>query len=217
MTTPTTTSTPAAAKERGPTWLPYLIDFGPLLVFFLTYKFGAPAAEKYALTTAAIRATGAFMVAIMAAVAVSKWKLGRVSPMLWMSAGLVIVFGALTVYLRDARFIMLKPTIIYVLLGAALLIGWLRGKPLLKYLLQAAYDGLTHEGWLKLSRNWGLFFLVLALVNEVARRELSFDHWLTLKVWGVTALTFAFALAQTPLLLRHGLKIQIDGDDGAST
>lgn len=81
---------------------------------------------------------------------------------------------------------------------------------MLKYVLEAAYDGLTDAGWLKLSLNWGLFFLALAAANEVMRATLTFDTWLSIKVWGVTALTFLFAMANIPMLMRHGLKL---GDD----
>ena len=196
---------PPAKKDGG--WLPLAIDFGPLLVFFLVFKFTRAEEGAYAATAASIRGTIAFMIAIVIALAVSKWKLGKVSPMLWLSAILVIGFGALTVYFHDERFIQIKPTIIYAGFAALLIGGWLRGKALLKVLLQAAYAGLSDEGWLKLSRNWGLFFVALAIANELMRAFMSFDGWLTAKVWGVTIATFIFTLSQLPLLLRHGLEL----------
>ncbi len=200
---------PDAAKPAGnhSGWLSFLIDFGPLLIFFAVFKLTQDGEGAAAASAAAIRGTLAFMAAIVVAVAVSKWKLGRVSPMLWLSAVLVVGFGALTIYLNDERFIQIKPTIIYAGFAALLLGGWLRGRALLKYLLQAAYPGLSDLGWLKLSRNWGLMFAGLALANEVMRESLSFDLWLTLKVWGVTAFTFVFALSQLPLMMRHGLDL----------
>lgn len=187
---------------------PMLIDFGPLLVFFLAYKFSSSSSP----TMAAIQGTVAFMIAIVVAMLVSKWRLGRISPMLWMSGILVVGFGALTVYFHDQRFIQIKPTIIYALFALLLLGGWWRGKPLLKYLLQAAFDGLDQVGWLKLSRNWGLFFAALALLNEALRMLVSFDTWLTVKVWGITAISFLFALSQLPVMMRHGLALP-DGED----
>lgn len=183
--------------------LPMLIDFGPLLIFFLAYKF-SPSSSP---TVAAIQGTMAFMAAIILAMLISKWRLGRISPMLWMSGILVVGFGALTIYFHDQRFIQIKPTIIYALFALMLLGGWMRGKPLLKYLLQAAFDGLDETGWLKLSRNWGLFFAALALVNEALRMLVSFDTWLTVKVWGITAASFLFALSQLPVMLRHGMAL----------
>ncbi|WP_443972018.1 septation protein IspZ [Sphingobium sp. CR28] len=172
------------------------LDFGPLLVFFLATKF-----------IGIFAGTGAFMVAIAVAVLVSKVKLGKVSPMLWLSAILVFFFGSLTLYFHDERFIQIKPTLIYTFFALMLLVGWARGRPLLKYLLQAAYQGLSETGWLKLSRNWGLYFAALAVVNEVTRATMSYDAWLTLKVWGVTLASLVFALANVPMLMRHGLAL----------
>jgi len=187
-------SGPVAPGPKGESWLPMALDFGPLLVFFLVTKF-----------VGMFAGTGAFMAAIAVAVLVSKLRLGRVSPMLWLSAVLVLFFGALTLYFHDPKFIQAKPTIIYAFFAAMLLGGWMRGRPLLRYLLQSAYSGLSETGWLKLSRNWGLFFAVLALANEAMRATLSFDAWLTVKVWGVTVASMVFAMANLPMLMKHGL------------
>jgi intracellular septation protein len=196
----------ATPKKDYPAWLPFAIDFGPLLVFFLTFRL-TKSDGAFGATAGAIKGTVAFMIAILIAVAVSQWKLKKVSPMLWLSAVLVLGFGALTVWLNDPLFIQIKPTIIYAGFAALLLGGWARGRPLLKYLLQAAYDGLSDEGWMLLSRNWGIFFVAMALLNEALRWGLAFDTWLTVKVWGVTALSFLFAMSQVPLMLRHGLDL----------
>jgi intracellular septation protein len=187
--------------------LSFALDFGPLVVFFLVYKFAVPGDNPI---LSAIYGTGAFMAAITVAVIVSKWKLGKVSPMLWLSAVLVIGFGALTIYFNDPRFIQIKPTIIYLGFALILGVGLLRGKAMLKYLLQAAYEGLSDEGWLKLSRNWAIFFVAMAVLNEAMRLFLTFDLWLTLKVWGITILSFVFALANVPMLMRHGLDLGQD-------
>jgi intracellular septation protein len=130
----------------------------------------------------------------------------RITPMLWLSTVLILSFGAITLYLRDPKFIQMKPTIYYVLLAAMLLIGLLRRKPLLRWLFGPVFPGLTEEGWLKLSRNWAIFFVALAIANEVLRATVDFDTWLTLKVWGVTLISFNFAMANMPMLLRHGLE-----------
>lgn len=176
--------------------LGFALDFGPLLIFFLVYKF-----------VGIIPGTAAFMAAILVAVIISKWKIGKISPMLWLSAVLVMGFGALTIYFNDPSFIQIKPTIIYTGFAVILGVGLLRGKAMLKYLLQAAYEGLSDEGWLKLSRNWAIFFVFMAILNEAMRMTMSFDLWLTLKVWGVTILSFIFAIANVPMLMRHGLDI----------
>ncbi|ASR53458.1 intracellular septation protein A [Blastomonas fulva] len=197
-----------APKKSEGSLLPLLLDFGPLLIFFAVFKLTQSDGAALASTRAAINGTLAFMAAILVAVAVSKWKLGRVSPMLWLSAVLVVGFGALTVYFNDESFIQIKPTIIYTAFAVLLLGGWMTGRPLLRYLLQAAYDGLNETGWMKLSRNWGLFFAGMALINEALRYSLDFETWLTVKVWGVTALSFLFAMSQIPMLMKHGLAIE---------
>jgi len=205
-----------AAPPAKHGWLNFAIDCGPLLVFFLTYKFTAGGQGAFAATAGAIKGTIAFMVAILVAMGISKWKLGRISPMLWMSGILVIGFGALTVYLHDPKFIVMKPTIIYAVFALMLLGGWWFKKPMLKYLLQSALDGMTERGWLLLSRNWGLFFAALGIANHVMyvlieAGRMSFDTWLTIKVWGVTALSFLFTLTQVPVMLKNGLAVP-DGE-----
>ncbi len=190
-------------------FLNFALDFGPLLLFFVASKLGSSASDP---KQGAIVGTACFMVAILVATIVSKVKLGKISPMLKLTAALGIFFGALTIWFNDERFIQIKPTIIYGFFAALLLGGWLRGKAMLKYVLEAAYDGLSDEGWLKLSLNWGLFFIALAIANEAMRSMLDFDLWLTLKVWGVTILTFVFAMANIPMLLKHGLNLGVEPD-----
>lgn len=187
--------------------LNFVLDFGPLLLFFLASKLGSSDADP---KQGAIVGTATFMIAIIVAVIVSKVKLDKISPMLKLTAALGVFFGALTVWFHDERFIQIKPTIIYAFFAVLLLGGWMRGKAMLKYVLEHAYDGLSDTGWLKLSLSWGLFFMALAVANEAMRAVVSFDTWLSLKVWGVTALTFLFAMANIPMLMRHGLKL---GDD----
>lgn len=190
-----------AAKPKSPSpWIRYAIEYGPLLLFFLTYKL-AP----YGRLTAILIATGVFMAAIVVALVAALVVLKKVPPITWLSAVLVVVMGGITLYLHDARFIQMKPTIIYAILAAILLFGLLRKKPTLKWVFGEIFPGLDEEGWLKLTRNWALFFLFLALANEVMRATLSFDTWLTVKVWGVTILSVLFAAANVPMLLRHGL------------
>lgn len=196
--------TEGAKPKSG--WLNILVDYGPLLVFLGVYKLYSPDTPgPLGEIAAVVRGTIAFMVAAVAALAFSRWKFGRVSPMLWLSTGLIVVFGALTIWLRDECFIQLKPTVIYLLFAAALLVGWWRGRALLQILLEAAFEGLNKDGWLKLSRNWGVFFVALAGLNEALRANLSFEDWLWAKLWVFMPLTFLFTFSQIPMLLRHGL------------
>lgn len=196
--------TGAVVEKKPSGLLSFMLDFGPLLLFFLASKFGGSETDP---KQGAIVGTATFMGAIIVAVIVSKVKFGKISPMLKLTAALGVFFGALTIWFHDERFIQIKPTIIYAFFAALLLGGWARGKAMLKYVLEQAYDGLSEAGWLKLSLSWGLFFAALAAANEAIRALVSFDTWLSLKVWGVTALTFLFAMANIPMLMRHGLKL----------
>lgn len=191
--------------RRAPGWLAPALDYGPLVIFFAVYKFNSVAGDPIATLKAIVAATGAFMVSIAAAVAISKWKLGRISPMMWLSAILILVFGGLTIYFHDPKFIQIKPTIIYTILSALLFGGLIKGKPLLKYVLEHGYDGLSDKGWLLLSRNWAWFFAAMAVFNQILVATVNFDTWLTVKVWGITILSIVFAAANVPMLMKHGL------------
>jgi intracellular septation protein len=208
--------TPVEAKPQSSGWLNVAVDYGPLLVFLAVYRFNAPAeANAAGELLAIIYGTGAFMVAAVAALLFSKFKLGKISPMLWLSTALIVGFGALTILFGDPVFVQLKPTIIYSFFGVALLVGFFTGRALLKILLEAAFEGLTEEGWLKLSRNWGVFFLALAALNEGLRAYMSFEGWLWAKLWVFLPLTFLFTFTQLPMLLKHGLDVgQNEGDNG---
>lgn len=194
-------------KKKKSGMLNLLVDYGPLLVFFLVYRHFAPASKEDALgeVAAVIQGTGAFIVAAIIALVVSKWRIGQVSPMLWLSTALIVGFGLLTIWLHDPFYVQIKPTVIYTLFATALLLGVWKGKPLLKTLLGAAFEGLTDEGWIKLSRNWGLFFIVLAALNETLRHTMSFGDWLAAKLWVFIPASFLFTFSQIPMLLKHGL------------
>jgi len=184
--------------EKTPSgWVGPALDFGPLLAFFVAYKF-----------LGIFAGTAIFMLAIAGAVLVSRIKLGRVSPMLWLSAILVVGFGGLTIYFHDPKFIQLKPTIIYVLLASLLFGGLLTGRPLLKFVLEHGYKDLDEAGWMKLSRNWAWFFVAMAVANELMRASFTFDQWLAVKVWGVTIATLVFAMANIPMLMKHGMALE---------
>lgn len=210
------TAAPAPApKKQKSTWLNLLIDYGPVLVFFIAYRLSRPddagaGDDAVGEIVAVTKSTGAFIVATVIALAVSKWKLGKISPMLWLSSALVVGFGALTMWSQDEAWIRHKPTAVYLLFATALFWGWFRGKPTLKYLLESAFEGLNDEGWMKLSRNWAFFFLFLAGLNEVfAYKEwFSFDAWLRAKLVVFMPLSFIFTFAHVPMLLKHGLAAQ---------
>ena len=171
------------------------LDFAPLLVFFVANR-----------VAGIYTATAAVMATTLIAMAVARFVYGRVQPMLWLVGAMVFVFGTATLLFHDAEFIKIKLTAIYVLLAAVLLFGVATKRPLLQLVLGETFPALSARGWRRLEWNWILFFVALAVLNEVLRRTLSNDDWVTFKVFGVTILTFVFALAQTPILLRHGAK-----------
>lgn len=215
------TAAPAPKKQKS-TWLNLLIDYGPVLVFFVAYRLSRPGdsssgADAVGEIVAVTKSTGAFIVATLIALAVSKWKLGKISPMLWLSSALVVGFGALTMWSQDETWIRHKPTAVYLLFAAALFWGWYRGKPTLKYLLESAFEGLNDDGWMKLSRNWAFFFLFLAGLNEVFayKHWFTFDAWLRAKLVVFMPLSFIFTFAHVPMLLKHGLAAQ--DEDEAKT
>lgn len=205
-----------ASGEKKPksTWLNLLVDYGPVLVFFLVYRYFSPkdSNQTIAEVSAVVYGTGAFIVAAIAALIVSKLKLGRISPMLWLSTALIVFFGAVTIFLQDPFYIQIKPTAIYLLFGISLLTGYFRGKALLKTLLEAAFEGLSDTGWMLLSRNWGVFFLFLAVLNEGFRHFLSFGGWLETKLYVFLPLSFLFTFAHMPMLLRHGLGAEAEDE-----
>ena len=193
-----------AKEPRG--FMRLVVDFGPLVVFFATYKLTGGGLHGTLVATEAFMA--AVVIAICAALAVFR----KVTPMLLLSTILILTFGSITLYLRDPRFIQMKPTLYYAVLATLLFVGLLRGKPLLRWLFGPIFPGLDEAGWLKLSRNWALFFVALGAANEVMRATLSFDTWLTAKVWGVPIVSLLFAGANIPMLLRHGLDAESKAD-----
>ncbi len=169
------------------------LELGPLAVFFFANaKLGIFAA------------TGAFMVAITVALTAS-WLLTRRLAIMPLVTGIVVlVFGGLTLALQDEVFIKMKPTIVNTLFGGVLIGGLFFGKSLLGYVFDSVFQ-LTDEGWRKLTLRWGLFFFVLAVVNEVVWRNFSTDFWVSFKVFGMMPLTIVFTLTQMPLIQRHSL------------
>ncbi len=146
-----------------------------------------------------------FIVATLLALVVS-YALTRQLPLMpFVTAIVVVVFGGLTLYLHDERFIKVKPTIIYCLFGGILLGGLLFGRSLLGYVLDSVVQ-LTDEGWRKLTLRWGLFFFALAILNEILWRSVSTDTWVAFKAFGVLPLTFVFALLQVRLLNRYAIE-----------
>jgi len=184
-----------------------LLDYGPLILFFLT-NFLAPVPSLLRIFVA----TGVFMVAMIVSMLISMLRYRYISPMLWFSGIMVVLFGGLTIWLHDETFIKIKPTIYYVVVAAILLFGLRTGRNLLKVVLGAAYPGLRERGWQILTRNWIGFFLVMAFLNELVWRSTSTDTWVAFKLWLFIPATFIFAAANVPMLMRHGLGDEAPAD-----
>jgi intracellular septation protein len=207
---------PQAKPKSG--WLNLLADYGPVVIFFAVYRYHLPDADNDPVgqMLAVVKSTGAFMVAAVTALVFSRLKFGHASPMLWLSTALIVGFGGLTILLHDEVWVQRKPTAIYLMFGVVLLLGVWRRQAYLKYLLEAAFEGLSDEGWLKLSRNWGVFFFALAALNEILRYRFNshthglfgmdgFSTWIAAKLWVFMPLSFLFTFTQIPMLMRHGL------------
>jgi intracellular septation protein len=177
---------------------------GPLLVFFV-------ANAKFHLFVA----TGAFMVAIVAAM-VASYVVTRHVPLMAIVTGVVVlVFGTLTLVLHDETFIKVKPTIIYGLFALVLGGGLLFGRSFIAILFDQMFN-LTPKGWQILTLRWSLFFIGLAILNEIVWRTQSTDFWVNFKVFGVTPLTMIFAIAQMPLVKRFHLEpVSLQASDAA--
>jgi intracellular septation protein len=196
------TASVAKSIEPAPSVLLKLaIELGPLLVFFGTNA----AAGIYA-------GTAAFMAATLVSLVAAWFSYHKLPIMPIVSGVIVLVFGGLTLYLRDETFIKLKPTIVYTMFAALLAAGLLWKKPMLEFLFGPVFT-LTEEGWRKLTIRWALFFAVMAVVNELVWRNVSTDAWVSFKAFGFLPLTFLFAIAQVPLMQRHGQEPAEQGKD----
>jgi intracellular septation protein len=186
--------TAAPAKRDVGTATRLILDLGPLLLFFVANaKLGV------------FIGTAIFIAAFVASLVVSFALTRKLTALQLFSGFLVIVMGGLTIWLHNEAFIKIKPTLYYAVVSALLWFGLLTGRPLLKNVLGGAYPGLTQAGWDKLTRNWAVFFLAMALANEAVWRNFTTSQWIVYKLWIALPATFLFAIANVPMLLKHGL------------
>ncbi|RCW84353.1 septation protein A [Phyllobacterium bourgognense] len=200
--------TDLARKEINPL-LKLVLELGPLMVFFFANARGEWLIERFpALSNIGepiFIATALFMAATAIALAAS-WILVRSLPIMPLISGIVVlIFGALTLWLHNETFIKMKPTIVNALFGVILLGGLYFGKSLLGYVFDSAFK-LNAEGWRKLTMRWGIFFIFLAVLNEVVWRSFSTDFWVAFKVWGTMPITLLFTFAQMPLVMKYSIE-----------
>jgi intracellular septation protein len=167
------------------------LDFGPLILFFIING-----------RAGIFWATAAFMGAFVVSVAVSYFLIRRFPIMTLVTGAVVLVFGGLTIWLHDPTFVKLKTTIIYLLFAGVLAAGLILKQPFLEIAFDSAFH-LTEEGWRILTIRWIVFFVAMAIVNEVVWRTQSTDFWVAFKTFGFIPLTIVYALAQLPVLQKY--------------
>ena len=175
-------------------FLKFITDFGPLLVFFF-YYYNSDKNLKIAIPP--------FIIATIISLVIV-WILEKKIPMVPLIGGILITFfGGLTIYFNNPVFIYIKPTIINILFGLALLFGkYFTNEPILKKILGKSIV-LKDEGWNILSRRWIFFFFSIALLNEIVWRTQSEEFWVNFKVWGLLPITFIFTAFQVSLITKY--------------
>jgi intracellular septation protein len=194
VTTSSSTGVEPEPVDTTKQLLKMLVEIGPLVVFFTVNS----------LTKNIFWGTGTFMAATAVALIVSRMWFGTLPVMPMISGFFVLLFGGLTLWLQDAVFIKLKPTIVNLMFASILFGGLYFGKPLLRYVLGEVFK-LTDLGWRVLTFRWAIFFVFLAIVNEIVWRNFSESFWIAFKMMGVLPMTAIFGLAQLSILKRYAL------------
>ncbi len=183
-------------------WRKLLLEMGPLIVFFAAFKFGG-----------IFVATGAFMIAMPAAMAAAWHYEGHIPIMQKITFVIVMIMGGLTLYLENKTFVYMKPTIINGLFATILTVGLLRGRSYLKVVMGAGFPPMHDKGWMIMTRNWALFFVTLAGLNEFIWRNFSEDTWVDVKTFGFMPLFLIFAFSQAPLMMKYQIEEENNPDN----
>lgn len=193
-------------KQQNPI-VKLALEMGPIMVFFLSYKF-APFAEGLSdderQLAQVLFATAVFIPVTLAALAYSWISVRHLPKMAVMTAVIVVIFGGLTLWLKDATFIKMKPTILYAAFGGTLGLGLLRGQSYLRYLMGEILP-LQDEGWMIFTKRFALFFLFLAVTNETVWRNFDTDTWVTFKTFFLPLATFVFIFTQAGIFQKYAV------------
>ena len=185
--------------------LKFLLELGPLVIFFIIY--GRIKDKVFSILgvdyQGFIIATGVFIPILLLSILVLWILSGKIAKMQLITALLVVIFGGLTIWFNDDRFFKMKPTIIYLLFGGILSFGLLRKKSYLEYVMEDMLP-LERIGWVILTKRVAIFFLSLALLNELIWRNMSTDSWVNFKTFGLTGAVFIFFVAQNGLIQKYG-------------
>jgi len=182
---------PEARRSEG--WVKHAVEYGPIALFFLTYKFAG----------GLMPATAVLVAASVVATIVGYMRAGRLPWAPIVTTAVVVVFGGLTLIFHDPVFIKMKPTVVYMLFALTLWAGLLFKKPLMERLMGATLR-MDHAGWRKLEARFALFCVAMAVLNEIVWRTQTEDFWVNFK-FGSIFLTFLFMATQLPMIKRHML------------
>ena len=186
--------------------LKIFLEFGPIIVFFISYKYapvqgigqGDESLERI------IFATKIFIPTILFSLLIGYFQTKEFARMPLFTAIIVLIFGGLTIWLRDEMFIKMKPTIIYLVFAVLLTVGLLRGQSYLQSLMSVALP-MEDKGWMIITKRFALFFVMLAILNEVIWRMLPTDTWVSFKTFGLPVLTFIFFFMQAGVIQKYRL------------
>ncbi len=198
-------------KKTPSSGFKFLLDFGPLVLFFATYSLAEPVTVGGEVYKPIVIAGVALAALTLVTLTISYVRYRHIPTMPLVSGVLVVFFVTLSVLFNDDFFIKIKPTIVYCLFATALLGGLAMDKPLLAKLFDGAFH-LDDAGWRALTLRWGVFFLVMAVVNEMVWRNFSEETWVAFKTFGFLPITIVFAFSQMPLITRHTLETDSEAE-----
>ncbi len=204
--TPEETAPKKESQVKGSAWVKLLLELGPLMVFFLAYNQGELIGQWLGQPDMKpiIAATVVFIPTMIVSVLGSFWLTREVAVMPLVSLVLVCVFGGLTIWLNDDTFIKMKPTILNLIFAAVLMTGLYFNKMFLKLIFQEGWS-ITDRGWYLLTVRWSIFFVCMAILNEIIWRNFPEEFWVNFKVWGNLPITMIFAVFQMRLVFQHPL------------
>jgi len=181
-----------------------ILEIGPIIMFFLVYgkikdKVFQIAGIEY---QGFIIATGLFIPVLLLSILLLWLITGRIARMQIVTAILVVFFGGLTIWFNDDRFFKMKPTIIYLIFGGLLVLGLVRGKSYLEYVMEDMLP-MEQKGWIILTTQVSIFFFALAITNEIIWRNMSTSSWVNFKTFGLTGALFLFFVGQSALIKKY--------------
>lgn len=190
---------PPAASAVGAKKLPFWIDFGPLLLFFVSFMY----LKRDNPDDAMIWAAGILAVAAAIALIYAWLKYKHTSPVLIFSTVVIGAFALAAFLFDDKRFIFMKPTVMNSIFGVAVIGGVFFKKNVIKMMMGSAFE-LPDAKWNVFAIRWGVFFFAMAILNEIIWRNFSETFWASFKVFGFLPLTILFTATQIPFLTKHG-------------